>query len=233
MVEALLFDLGGVVIEIDFDRVLRRWETISALSLAELKSTFHFDTAYQRHERGEIDGAEYFVHLRDFLKLDGSDDEIAAGWNAVFVAEIPAALAAISKVRKQFPCYAFTNTNPTHLAAWKIGYPAIFQSFDKVFISSDLGLRKPGRRAFDAIAADIGVAHANILFFDDTQENIAGADAARLQTVYVQSPDDIHYALASLNGRCKDGILKRGSLPLWLQEITENERPKDDSESDS
>ncbi len=233
MVEALLFDLGGVVIEIDFDRVLRRWETISAFSFTELKSTFHFDTAYQRHERGEIDGAEYFAHLRDFLRLDGSDDEIAAGWNAVFVAEIPAALAAISKVRKQFPCYAFTNTNPTHLAAWKIGYPAIFQSFDYAFISSDIGLRKPERRAFDAIAADIGVAHANILFFDDTQENIAGADAAGLQTVYVQSPDDIHYALASLNDRCKDGILKGSSLPLWLQETTKNERPKDDSESDS
>ena len=211
-VKALLFDLGGVVIEIDFDRVLRRWETISAFSVTELKSTFHFDIAYQRHERGEIDGAKYFAHLRDFLKLDGSDDEIAAGWNAVFVAEIPSVLAAISKARKQFPCYAFTNTNPTHLAAWKTDYPAIFQSFDKVFISSDLGLRKPERRAFDAIAADLGVAHANILFFDDTQENIAGADAAGLQTVYVQSPDDIHYALANLSSRCKDGILKGRDL---------------------
>ena len=212
MVETLLFDLGGVVIEIDFDRVLWRWETISALSFAELKSTFHFDTAYQRHERGEIDGADYFAYLRNLLKLDGSDDEIVAGWNAVFVTEIPTVLAAISKARKQFPCYAFTNTNPTHLAAWQADYPAIFRSFDKIFISFDLGLRKPERLAFDAIVADIGVAHANILFFDDTRENIAGAEAAGLQTVYVQSPDDIHYALENLNGPCKDGILKGGSL---------------------
>ena len=212
MVEALLFDLGGVVIEIDFDRVLRRYKTISALSFAELKSTFHFDTAYQRHERGEIDGAEYFAHLRNLLKLDGSDDEIAAGWNAVFVMEIPTVLVAISKARKQFPCYAFTNTNPTHLAAWQADYPAIFQSFDKIFISFDLGLRKPERRAFDAIATEIGVAHANILFFDDTEENIAGADVAGLQTVYVQSPDDIHCALENLNGPCKDGILKGRNL---------------------
>ncbi|MDE2814486.1 MAG: HAD family phosphatase [Gemmatimonadota bacterium] len=212
MVEALLFDLGGVVIEIDFDRVLWRWETISALSFAELKSTFHFDTAYQRHERGEIDGADYFAYLRNLLKLDGSDDEIVAGWNAVFVTEIPTVLAAISKARKQFPCYAFTNTNPTHLAAWQADYPAIFRSFDKIFISFDLGLRKPERLAFDAIVADIGVAHANILFFDDTRENIAGAEAAGLQTVYIQSPDDIHYALENLNGSCKDGILKGWSL---------------------
>jgi len=193
-----LFDLGGVVIEIDFDRVLRRWEGISSLSFAELKSTFHFDEAYQRHERGEIDGAAYFAHLRNTLQLDGSDDEIAAGWNAVFVADIPAVLKAISKARAHFPCYAFTNTNPTHLAAWKTGYPAVFQVFDKVFISSDLGLRKPERKAFDAIASDLGVAHENILFFDDTRENIVGAEEAGLQTVHVQSPEDLQKALAGL-----------------------------------
>jgi len=49
-VKALLFDLGGVVIEIDFDRVLKRWEPISKLSFTELKATFHFDAAYERHE---------------------------------------------------------------------------------------------------------------------------------------------------------------------------------------
>lgn len=113
-VEALLFDLGGVVIEIDFDRVLKRWESHSALSFAELKSTFHFDAAYEQHERGEIEARAYFAHLRATLQLDASDEEIAAGWNSVFVAEIPAVLAAISQAREHFPCYAFTNTNPTH-----------------------------------------------------------------------------------------------------------------------
>ena len=133
-VKALLFDLGGVVINIDFDRVLKHWATISALSFAELKSTFHFDIAYQRHERGELDAAEYFDHLRKTLALKGSDDEIAAGWNASFVAEIPTVLEAINQVRSLRPCYAFTNTNPTHcmdtttinppdtIISWKVSY---------------------------------------------------------------------------------------------------------------
>ena len=197
-VKALLFDLGGVVIEIDFDRVLKRWEPISKLSFTELKATFHFDTAYERHERGEIEAAEYFAHLRDFLHLDASNDEIAAGWNAVFVADLPEVLAAIAQARAELPCYAFTNTNPTHLAAWKAGFPAAFNGFDKTFISSDLGVRKPERRAFDAITADIGVAHEQILFFDDTLENITGAREAGLQAVYVQSPEDVCNVLINL-----------------------------------
>ena len=197
-VKALLFDLGGVVIEIDFDRVLKRWEPISKLSFTELKATFHFDTAYERHERGEIEAAEYFAHLRDFLQLDASDDEIAAGWNAVFVADLPEVLAAIAQARVELPCYAFTNTNPTHLATWKAGFPAAFNGFDKIFVSSDLGVRKPERRAFDAITADIGVAHEQILFFDDTFENITGAREAGLQAVYVQSPEDVCNVLINL-----------------------------------
>lgn len=197
-VAALLFDLGGVVIEIDFDRVLKYWECFSALSYLELKSIFQFDTAYERHERGEIDGGEYFTHLRKTLKLRASDEEITAGWNAVFVAELPEVLAAIAQARIKLPCFAFTNTNPTHLAAWKTGYPATFHAFDKIFISSDLGLRKPERRAFDAIATDIGVAHEDILFFDDTFENISGARKAGLQTVYVQSAEDVLKPLTNL-----------------------------------
>ena len=197
-VAALLFDLGGVVIEIDFGRVLKYWECFSAFSYLELKSIFQFDTAYQRHERGEIDGGEYFTHLRKTLKLDASNEEITAGWNAVFVAELPEVLAAIAQARTKLPCFAFTNTNPTHLAAWKTGYPATFRTFDKIFISSDLGLRKPERRAFDAIATDIGVAHEDILFFDDTFENISGARKAGLQTVYVQSAEDVLKPLTNL-----------------------------------
>ena len=197
-VKALLFDLGGVVIEIDFDRVLKRWEPISKLSFTELKATFHFDTAYERHERGEIEAAVIFGHLHDFLHLDASDDKIAASWNAVFVADLPEVLAAIAQARAELPCYAFTNTNPTHLAAWKAGFPAAFNGFDKIFISSDLGVRKPERRAFDAITADIGVAHEQILFFDDTFENITGAREAGLQAVYVQSPEDVCNVLINL-----------------------------------
>ena len=197
-IRALLFDLGGVVIEIDFDRVLKRWEGISALSFDELKAKFHFDAAYEQHERGEIDATRYFAHLRDVLQLAGSDEDIAAGWNSVFVADLPAVLNAITRARQHFPTYAFTNTNPTHLAAWQAGFPAVFHAFDKIFISSDLGLRKPERAAFDAIATAIGIAHEHILFFDDTHENIIGAAAAGLQTVYVQSPADVEEALVAL-----------------------------------
>jgi FMN phosphatase YigB (HAD superfamily) len=81
--QALLFDLGGVLIDIDFDRALRAWAPYSSLSAEDLKREFGFDLQYQRHERGEIDAAEYFDHLASVLRLSASRARIASG-NSIF-----------------------------------------------------------------------------------------------------------------------------------------------------
>jgi len=117
-VEALLFDMGGVVIEIDFDLAIQRWATQSRLSVEEVRSRFSMDTAYERHERGEIDASEYFEHLRNQLELDASDEEITAGWNAIYVGEISESIGHVAIAKEQLPCYLFTNSNPTHQVAW-------------------------------------------------------------------------------------------------------------------
>jgi len=195
MVRALLFDLGGVVVDIDFDLAFRQWQSLTQLSFGEIKKTFAFDDPYARHERGEIAAAEYFAHLRSVLKLQGSDARIAEGWNAIFIREIPATLELIQSVRAAVPCYAFTNTNPTHQGAWTAVAPRVLHSFDRIFASHEIGLRKPEKRAFEHIAAAIGVPLESILFFDDLDENVEGARAAGLQAVLVRGPADVRDAL--------------------------------------
>ena len=155
-VEALLFDMGGVVIEIDFDLAIQRWATQSRLSVEEVRSRFSMDTAYERHERGEIDASEYFEHLRNQLELDASDEEITAGWNAIYVGEISESIGHVAIAKEQLPCYLFTNSNPTHQVAWLAIFPEMIATFDEVFVSSEMGVRKPERAAVAAIAGASG-----------------------------------------------------------------------------
>ena len=197
-VEALLFDLGGVVIDIDFDRVFRSWRGLSQLPIEEIRRRFAMDSAYEQHERGEIDACEYFNHLRNVLELKGSDEAIARGWNAIFVGERTESLHDILSARGQLPCFAFTNSNPTHQAVWMAHYPRVVAAFDRVFVSSELGLRKPEQAAFDAIAHAIGVSSPAILFFDDALENVAGARAAGMQAIHARAPSDVRQALAAI-----------------------------------
>jgi glucose-1-phosphatase len=188
---ALLFDLGGVVIEIDFGRASLHWAAHSDLSLDELRRTFRFDLAYEKHERGEIEAQEYFAHLRKTLKLTGTDAQIAEGWNSIFIAEIPETVAMVERARKVLPCYGFSNTNPTHQAHWEAAFPRAASAFDRIFVSWELGLRKPERAAFEAVCDAMGVKPARVLFFDDTPENVEGARAAGLEAVLVTSPADV------------------------------------------
>ena len=197
-VRALLFDLGGVLFDFDFAHALDHWAPLSMLSREALGGAFVFDEAYQRHERGEISAEQYFDSLRQSLQLAASDTQMAAGWNAIFRAEITPTLDAVQAARARFPCYAFTNTNATHHATWRAAYPQVEASFDRVFASSEIGLRKPERAAFTHVCAAIGKAPAEVLFFDDLLENAQGAIAVGMQAVQVRSPEDVRAALRQL-----------------------------------
>jgi glucose-1-phosphatase len=197
-IQALLFDLGGVLIDVDFNRVLEYWQPISRLSLEELKATFSSDLPYQQHERGEITAAQYFAHLAANLELQDDPTHITKGWNAIFGGEITETRNLVQEARTHLPCYVFSNTNATHQAAWTALYPDLAQSFERIFVSSEMGYRKPERRAFEYVADAIGVPLNAILFFDDHPDNVEGARAAGLQAVHVRGPADVKAALQGI-----------------------------------
>lgn len=195
---ALLFDLGGVLIDVDFRRAFRAWQPISTLSLSEIHEKFAFDTEYARHERGEITTFEYFDHLCTRLSLKPEHGPVADGWNAIYVGAIPETIAMVSSVRSQIACYAFTNTNATHQAAWMARFPQVTGLFERVFSSHEMGCRKPEKRAFEYVAREVDVPVGSILFFDDLPENVDGARAAGLQAVQVRSPSDVRAKLGEI-----------------------------------
>ncbi len=156
------------------------------------------DDAYQQHEKGLITGSEFFAHLRSTLDLTADDQSLSASWNAIFGNEITAALDAIDQIRGRYPCYAFTNTNAVHQEYWDRVHPRIRKSFDHMFVSSEIGMRKPDLHAFEHILKETSIKADAMLFFDDTDENIEGARLAGLQTVHVSSADDVVGALQAL-----------------------------------
>ena len=197
-ISALLFDLGGVLIDIDFSRALQSWSHNSRLSMPEITRRFSMDEPYCRHERGEIPASDYFSHLRQLLELEASDEEIERGWNAIFVGEIAATIDYVARVQEIFPCYLFSNTNPTHQAFWTTAYPAALASFQQIFLSSEMGLRKPDRIAFEAIATATGFRLEEILFFDDTEENVISARQAGMPAILVNDHADVEMALTNI-----------------------------------
>ena len=189
--KVLLFDLGGVVIDIDFAKVFAVWAKYASCDIAHIRSRFRMDDRYKAHETGQINGSEFFAGLRTSLEIDLTDDQFLEGWNAIFVGEVQGMARLLKSAAHHFPLFAFSNTNEIHRQKMFSTFAPILGNFGKIFISSDIGLRKPDPAAFLYVAKDLGLPPSNILFFDDTQENVKGAQACGLDAVWVRSLKDV------------------------------------------
>jgi putative hydrolase of the HAD superfamily len=196
--DALLFDLGRVVLEIDFGRALACWAGHAGCEPAQLMGRFSPDEAYQRHERGEISDGEYFAALRGSLGIEVTDAQFLEGWNAIFAGEMPDIAALLARAARRLPLYAFSNTNRAHEAHFLQAFAPVLGHFQKLFLSSTIGLRKPDAAAYDHVVKEIGVPAGRIVFFDDSADNIEGARARGLIAVHVTSTRDVADALAAL-----------------------------------
>ncbi|MBR1120715.1 HAD-IA family hydrolase [Bradyrhizobium lablabi] len=196
--DVLLFDLGRVVLDISFDRVMSVWAGHAGCAADDLTARFIVNDHFRHHETGRIDDAAFFESLRQSLGIAITDAQFLEGWNSIFTGEMAGVAPLLARAGQQLPLYAFSNTNPAHVAHFSTAYADVLGHFKKIFLSSSIGLRKPDAEAYDHVVRAIGVPASRILFFDDSAANIEGARARGLVAVHVTSMDDVARALTSL-----------------------------------
>ena len=197
-ISALIFDLGGVIIDIDFSRVFEVWVSYAREDPIKISNRFSMDEAYARHEIGEIHYTKYFSSLRQSLKIDITDQEFIQGWNEIFKGEMPGIAVLLENIAARYPVFAFTNTNHLHQSVWSDRYQSVLKPFTKIYSSVKIGLRKPEARAFKYVIDDCGFNPENILFLDDSLDNVLGAKAAGLQAAHVKSTAEVWSTLKAL-----------------------------------
>lgn len=195
---AVVFDLGNVVVHVDFGLALKAWSAHSRLSAEALRTAFRIDDAYHRHENGALSPDDYFAYLRTTLALDCDLDAVRAGWNGIFPGAIETTLALIDQLQAAgLPCYALSNTNATHVQELRRAFPGMLERFRHVFTSHEIGHRKPHPQAFRHVERTLALPPGELLFFDDLQENVDAATACGWQAVLVKEPGDVREALTA------------------------------------
>src|SRR5260370_3532741 len=113
--DALLFDLGRVVLDIDFNKAIACWAGHAGCKPDDIVRRFVRAEAYRHHETGKISDAAYFESLRNALGIGVSDAQFLEGWNAIFTGEMPDIAGHLARAAKRLPLYAFSNTNNAHV----------------------------------------------------------------------------------------------------------------------
>jgi HAD superfamily hydrolase (TIGR01509 family) len=196
--DALLFDLGRVVLDIDFHKAIACWAGHAGCETDDIVKRFVRADAYRHHEIGKLSDAAYFDSLRATLGIDISDAQFLEGWNAIFAGEMPDIAPLLARAAKRLPLYAFSNTNNAHVEYFSVVHADLLGHFREMFLSSTIGMRKPDAAAYDHVVQAIGVPAQRIVFFDDLAENIEGARARGLHGVHVRSSQDVAAALEAL-----------------------------------
>lgn len=196
--KAFLFDLGGVVLDIDGSLAQKHWAKCAGKEPDRLIEGFKKDLQYEQHEKGDLPCVDYFDHIQRQLGISIGTDEMRVGWNAIFTGPVAGIEREIQRAKAIGPVCAFSNTNPSHIDHFMPLYGDLLESFDHLYLSSSIGLRKPDAEAFLHVADAMRHSPEDILFFDDGSANIDGAEATGMQGVLVRSNVDVTKALDSV-----------------------------------
>ena len=181
-----IFDLGNVIVDIDFNRVFGAWSDFARVPLATLKQNFVMGDAFRQHERGEISDETFAETLCHEMDLPLSYEQFAHGWQAIFVGLRPEVIKIMQALRDQgHRVVVLSNTNRLHTTFWPDEYPEIRAAADRVYLSQEMGMRKPEARIYQQVLDAEGFPASEAVFFDDNAENIEGARQLGITSVLV------------------------------------------------
>lgn len=181
-----IFDLGNVIVDIDFKRVLGVWSRLSGTPLAAVAERFAMGELFEQHERGEVSDEVFAAGMSHQMGIALSFEQFAAGWQAVFVALRPEVIAIMQRLRDEgHRVVVLSNTNRLHTHFWPQQYPEIAATAHRVYLSQELGMRKPEARIYQHVLAQENATPDQAVFFDDNPDNIAAAQALGINTVLV------------------------------------------------
>ena len=195
MVSAIVFDLGGVLIDLDYDSCVRSFrEVLGYERITELLDLSHQKGIYGDMEAGLITADEFRAEVLRESRPGCVPADVDRAMAGLLIGMDPKKVPLLERLAKRYALYGLSNNNEISVARMH----AIYEEngldwqrvFRKEFISSRMKLLKPSRAIFDAAAAEIGFPPAEILFVDDSQRNVDGARSAGWQAaLYVQGTD--------------------------------------------
>lgn len=192
IIKNIIFDLGGVVLDIEYKKTLDGFKALGAESLESIFTLTSQVEIFNRLDCGLVSPDVFRDELRRALKLDVSDAEVDHAWNALLLNWNPDRLQLLEKLRRNYRIFLLSNTNIIHSNLYNdwlmniSGGKNLRDYFDKVYYSYEVGQRKPNPEIFGLVLQENGLEPNETLFIDDTLEHIESAKKLGLLTYQIK-----------------------------------------------
>tara|TARA_R110002050_G_scaffold221441_1_gene357290 strand:- start:81909 stop:82544 length:636 start_codon:yes stop_codon:yes gene_type:complete len=196
-ISAIIFDLGGVILHLDYNLTVKAFEKLGMENPSELFSKKSQTSFFDDFETGKITAAQFRTEIKDLLPGTVSDSQIDAAWNAMLLDFPLHRFEFIQAISTQRRIFLLSNTNEIHMKWFKnyvnqlFGENEFFGLFEVTYLSNEMGLRKPDVAIFNHVVAQNKLDANSTLFIDDSPQHVAGAKEAGLHAHWLQNEEDI------------------------------------------
>ena len=179
-IEALLFDLGKVLIDFNFDTGLQALQACCSMSRDEFHQVVFDKRWIRRYERGEISTSQYHTYLCETANLKMEFPDFCQTWSSVFLPDLIVSEELLKALKRRYPLILISNTNEAHIEYIREKY-RVLEYFDSHILSYQVGSLKPDAKIFEYAIAASGHQPESLFFTDDREENILAAERLGMQ----------------------------------------------------
>ncbi len=188
----IIFDLGGVLINIDYQLTEKAFIEAGISDFPGLYSQLKQSDLFDNWEMGKISREEFLAAMKQASATNISEQQILTAWNAMLLDFPVRRLQILQQLRLYHDLFLLSNTNEIHEETFNNilmeshGIPNIGVFFDRVYLSHRVGLRKPMLEIFERVLEENNLKPEHTLFIDDSPQHIEGAKRAGIQTIYLE-----------------------------------------------
>ncbi|MBS1734628.1 MAG: HAD family phosphatase [Bacteroidetes bacterium] len=193
-IKNIIFDLGGVILNIDYQETINAFKKLGFSRFDEMYSALKVNNTFDDLETGKISEQAFYEYMHREAPHLLTTEQLTEAWNAMLLSFRKESLDFLDNLKNDYRIFLLSNTNSIHKRAIddifkaQTGLESLDQLFEKAYYSHLSGMRKPGSEIFEYVLQDAGISAEETLFIDDLEPNITTARSLGLH-VHQLLPD--------------------------------------------
>lgn len=203
MKKAIIFDMGGVLVDLDLEDCRRAFkEDLGFYGIDDILDACHQKGIYGELEEGVLSAEDFRAAVLSGSRPDARPEEVDKAMWHILVGIAPYKAELLKKMSEKYDLYLLSNNNsiclPCSAGMFRDAGIPLDVIFRKCFYSFEMKTLKPAPEFYEAVMESIGIPPVQMLFVDDSMKNVEGAEAVGLPAVYYQPGTDLSALMAEV-----------------------------------
>ena len=194
-IKVIIFDFGGVILNINYQNTIDSFRKLGVIKPENFYSKEMQFQIFNLLETGKITEKQFLSELK-LMTENASVKEIKKAWVSMLLDLPKSRLETLKILKNKYRLFLLSNTNSIHINYIKnslgdVKWESFCNLFEEIYLSHEIGIRKPNVEAFQFILKKQNLSSNEILFIDDSLQHIKGAKRLGIHSHHLRDGEDI------------------------------------------